>query len=114
MEWTALPAQAQEIYSIPVSPLTYILSLGAALSFFLSDKGVLAASHQPTDLTALLRAAQTNPANSTAQFTLIAGLLRLTDLGRANEPAAFLHAQGWLTSPAAQSCQISDLQAKFN
>ncbi len=114
MEWTARPAPAQEVYSIPTSPLTYILSLGAALSFFLSDKGVLAASHQPTDLTALLLAAQANPANSTAQFTLIAGLLRLADLGRANEPAAFLHAQSWLTSAAAQSCQIPDLQAKFN
>jgi hypothetical protein len=87
--------------------------LGAALSFFLSDKGVLAASHQPTDLTALLLAAQANPANSTAQFTLLAGLLRLPDLGRTNEPAAFLHAQSWLTSAAAQSCQFPDLQDKF-
>ena len=113
MEWTALPAQAGLTYSVSPAPLSYILSLGASLSFFLSDKGVLASNQQPENLSALLRAAQVNYPNPPAQFALIASLLRHPDLGIKGEPEAYQHAKKWLNSAEAAACQVEALQAKL-
>jgi hypothetical protein len=113
MEWKALPAGEGLAYSAPTAPLAYAQGLGASLSFFLGEKGVLSADQLPPDLSALLRSAQANPGTASAQLALVAALLRLKAAGAPLEPEAFRHACTWLASDGAQAADVSALAVKL-
>lgn len=113
MEWTARPAGQGLAYAPPAAPLAYLYALGAELSFFLGEKGVIGPDHTPRGTAALLRAAQVNPEDARAQLALVAALLRLKAQGRDFEPESLQHAQAWLASPAAQAADASALAVKL-
>jgi hypothetical protein len=113
MEWRALPAGQGLAYTAPASPLAYAMGLGASLSFFLGEKGVLAPDQLPPDLSALLHSARANPGMPAAQLALVAALLRLKAQGAPLEPGAFQHACGWLASDGAQAADVSALAVKL-
>ncbi len=111
MEWTALPAGQGLAYTVPAAPLAYLHGLGAALTFFLGEKGVLALTQLPADPAVLLRSAQANPEHGAAQLALVALLLRQKAAGTALEAEARRHACAWLASPAAQAAGVAALAA---
>lgn len=113
MEWSALPAGAGLAYAAPVAPLAYAHALGAALTLFLGEKGVLAPEQVPAGNDALLAAAQANPDDARAQLALVAALLRLKAQGRPLPPAAQQHAGAWLASPGAQAADVAALIMKL-
>ncbi len=113
MEWSALPAGNGLAYAAPVAPLAYAHALGAALTLFLGEKGVLAPEQVPAGTGALLAAAQANPDDARAQLALVAALLRLKAQGSAPPPAAQQHASAWLASPAAQAADVAALIMKL-
>jgi hypothetical protein len=113
MEWTALPEGNGLAYGAPVAPLAHIQALGASLSQFLGEKGVLA-PEQVTAGTALqLQDAQANPADARANLTLVAGIFRQKAQGVAPDPAALQHAQAWLAGDLAQKADLSALLIKL-
>ena len=113
MEWTALPAGRGLACSAPAAPLAHALGLGAELTFFLGEKGIISPDQVPADATALLRAAQANPEHAGAQLALASHLLRLKAQGRPFEPEAHRHACAWLASPAAQAADVAALVIKL-
>ncbi len=113
MEWTALPAGSGLAYTAPAAPLVYVHALGAALTFFLGEKGVLAPEQMPPGTEALLQSARANADDPRAQLTLVAALLRLKAQGITPDPAAFQHASVWLASPAAQAADVAALIMKL-
>lgn len=113
MEWTALPAGNGLAYAAPVAPVAHLQSLGASLSQFLAEKGVLAAEHAPADAAAQLRGAQANAGDARAQLALVSALLRLKAQGVALDAAALAHAQSWLASEGAAQADVAALQAKL-
>ena len=68
-EWAALPPEAALPYVPPTRPTAWIDTLGASLSLFLADKGVLPAA-QVAPLPATLAAASSDPAAALAMLTL--------------------------------------------
>jgi len=113
MEWTALPAGNGLAYSAPVAPLAHIHALGATLSQFFGEKGVLAPD-QVTGGTALtLRNAQANPADPRAQLALVTGLFRQKTQGVTPEAAALSQAQAWLATDQAQQADLAALLVKL-
>jgi hypothetical protein len=68
-EWAALPAEAALPYAPPARPTAWIDTLGASLSLFLADKGVLPTA-QLTPLPQTLAAADNDPAAALAALTL--------------------------------------------
>jgi hypothetical protein len=113
MEWTALPAGQGLAYSAPASPGAHIQALGATLSQFLAEKGVLAPEQATSDASAQLRNAQTNSADTRAQLALVATLFRLKSQGAVLDPAALAHARAWLASDAAAQADVAALQIKL-
>lgn len=113
MEWSALPAGNGLAYAAPIAPLAYVHGLGAALTLFLGEKGVLAPEQVPVGLEALLASAQANPDDARAQLTLVAALLRLKAQGHAPPPAVQQHAGAWLASPGAQAADVAALIMKL-
>ena len=113
MEWTALPAGNGLAYVAPAAPLAYALGLGATLSFFLGDKGILAPAQLPQDSAALLHAARTNPTDARAQLALIAALLRLKAQGAPLDAETRQYACIWLATPEAQAIDIAVLAVKL-
>ena len=113
MEWSALPAGTGLAYAAPVAPLAYAHALGAALTLFLGEKGVLAPEQVSADTDALLAAAQANPDDARAQLALIAALLRLKAQGSPPPPVAQQHASAWLASPGAQAADVAALIMKL-
>jgi hypothetical protein len=75
-EWAALPAEAALPYVPPARPTAWIDTLGASLSLFLADKGVLPAA-QLAALPATLATASSDPAAALAMLTLAARAQRL-------------------------------------
>lgn len=113
MEWSALPAGNGLAYAAPVAPLAYAHALGAALTLFLGEKGVLAPEQVPAGLEQLLQSARANPDDVRAQLTLVAAILRLKAQGRTPEPAVQQHASAWLASPGAQAADVAALIMKL-
>ena len=109
MEWSALPAGQGLAYAPPAAPLAYVHGLGATLSSFLGEKGILNAGQVPVDLSVLLAAARANPAEPRAQLAVIAALLRGKAQGSAFEPGAHHYVCEWLATPAAQAAGVSAL-----
>ncbi|HEY8995455.1 MAG TPA: hypothetical protein VIM71_12375 [Lacunisphaera sp.] len=113
MEWTALPAGNGLAYAAPAMPGMHIQALGAGLSQFLAEKGVLAAEQAPADATVQLRDAQANVGDARAQLALVSALLRLKSQGKALDAAALEHARAWLASDAAAQADVAALQIKL-
>jgi len=113
MEWSALPAGTGLAYAAPVAPLSYAQALGAALTLFLGEKGILAPAQVPAGLDALLLAARANPDDVRAQLALVSALLRLKAQGTPPPPAAQQHASAWLASPGAQAADVAALIMKL-
>jgi len=113
MEWSALPASQGLAYAAPAAPLAYVHGLGATLTSFLGEKGVLNPAQVPADLSLLLAAARANPAEPRAQLALIAALLRAKAQGLAFEPEAHRYVCEWLATPAAQAADVSALAVKL-
>lgn len=113
MEWSALPAGAGLAYAAPVAPLAYVQALGAALTLFLGEKGILAPAQVPVGLDALLLAARANPDDARAQLVLVSALLRLKAQGTPPPLAAQQHASAWLASPGAQAADVAALIMKL-
>lgn len=113
LEWSA-PATSQGLaYAPPAAAAAYVQGLGALLTDFLSEKGVLPAGLAPApDL--LLRAAQANPEDARAQLALVAALLRGKARGVVPEPAALEFAKAWLASDKAQAADASALIMKLS
>lgn len=113
MEWTALPAGNGLAYAAPAAPGAHIQSLGATLSQFLAEKGVLAAEQASADAAAQLRNAQTNAGDTRAQLALVSTLLRLRAHGTALDAGALAHARAWLASEGAAQADVAALQMKL-
>lgn len=111
LEWSALPAGLP--YAPPAAPAAYVQGLGALLTDFLAEKGVLPAAQAPAGTETVLRAAQANPDDTHAQLALVAVLLRRKARGSALEPAALRHAQAWLASEKAQAADAAALIMKL-
>ncbi len=109
MEWTALPEGNGLAYSAPAAPQAHIHALGAALSQFFGEKGVLAPDQVTGGAGLFLPNAQANPADARAQLALVAGLLRQKNQGAISDPEALQHAQAWLASEPAQQAGLADL-----
>ncbi len=113
MEWREPSMGGGLAYAPPAAPLAYVHGLGAALTLFLGEKGVLAPEQVPAGTDVLLQSARANPDDARAQLALVAALLRLKAQGIAPDPAAQQHASAWLASPAAQAADASALIMKL-
>jgi len=113
MEWTARPAGEGLAYTAPVAPMAHIQSLGATLTQFFGEKGVLAPDQVPAGTEIQLRDTQANPADPRAHLTLIAGLMRQKAAGLDPDPATLAHAQAWLATDQAQQADMAALLIKL-
>lgn len=113
MEWRALPAGDGLPYVPPAAPLAYAQVLGASLTLFLGEKGVLKPEQVVVDEGPFLAAAQAEPANHRLQLALLTAVLRLRTAGRPVSPAALQHVQAWLATPAAEEADVAALLVKF-
>jgi hypothetical protein len=113
MEWRALPEGNGLAYSAPVSPTAHIQALGATLSQFLGEKGVLAPEFVPAGTDAAVRDTQANPGDPRAQLGLIAGLVRQKTQGTARDEAALGAAKAWLATDQAQKADMAALVIKL-
>lgn len=113
MEWTALPEGNGLVYRAPVSPVAHIHALGATLSQFFGEKGVLAPDQVAPGTAVALRDTQANPDDPRAQLALIAGLVRQKTQGVAPDEAALAHAKAWLATDQAQKADMAALVIKL-
>jgi len=113
MEWMARPAGEGLAYTPPEVPTAHIQSLGATLSQFFGEKGVLAPEHVPAGTELQLRDTQANPADPRAHLTLVAGLMRQKAAGITPDAATLAHAQAWLATDQAQQADMSALLIKL-
>ncbi len=102
MEWTALPEGNGLAYVAPVSPHAYVQALGASLTLFLGEKGVLAPEQMNPVAADFLPAAQDVRGN----LTLLTGLQRLQARGVEVDEAAVAHARAWLASEEAKAAGV--------
>lgn len=110
MEWTALPAGNGLAYSPPADPFAHVNALGASLSLFLGEKGLLPAAQIQLDPAPFVQAARTNPDDPRAQLALVSALGRLKALGGAPDEGALQHARAWLASAAGQAAGLAGLE----
>jgi hypothetical protein len=113
MEWSELPAGNGLAYSVPAAPLAHIHALGATLTQFLGEKGVLATAQAAPGLASQLLNTAANPADPRAQLTLVAGLFRQKAQGGPPEAVALAQAQAWLATDQAQQADMSALLIKL-
>jgi hypothetical protein len=111
MEWK--PAGDGLAYAAPAAPAAYVQALGAALTLFLGEKGVLAPDQAAPNTEVLLQSAKANPDDARAQLALVAAVLRLKAQGITPEAVAYQHASAWLATPAAQAADASALIMKM-
>ena len=114
MEWSARPAGEGLAYAAPAVPTAHIQSLGATLSQFFGEKGVLAPEQVNGGTTWQLRDTQANPSDPRAYLTLIAGLMRQKAAGVDVDPAVLAHAQAWLATDQAQQADMAALMIKLS
>ncbi len=113
MEWRALPEGNGLAYAAPVSPTAHIQSLGATLSQFFGEKGVLAPEFVDGGTAAAVRDTQANPDDPRAQLTLVAGLVRQKTQGVESDAPALAAAKAWLATDQAQKADMSALVLKL-
>ncbi len=113
MEWSALPAGTGLAYTAPVAPMAHIQALGATLSQFFGEKGVLAPEQILPGVAWQLRDAQANPGDARAHLGLVSSLLRQKAQGAALDPAAAAVAQAGLATEAAQPADVAALLVKL-
>ena len=113
MEWRGLPEGNGLVYTAPVSPTAHIQALGATLSQFLGEKGVLAPEQVAGGVDFALRDTQANPDDPRAQLGLIAGLVRQKTLGVTPDAAGLTHAKAWLATDQAQKADMAALVIKL-
>ena len=109
MEWTARPAGEGLAYTAPGAPTAHIQALGATLTQFFGEKGVLAPEQVPAGTDLQLRDTQLNPADPRAHLALVAGLMRQKAAGLAPDAATLAHAQAWLATDQAQQADMAAL-----
>ena len=105
MEWTALPEGSGLRYTAPVSPYAYVQALGASLTLFLGEKGVIASEHMNPVPADFLPAAQ----DVRGQLTLLTALQRLQARGVAVDEIALAHSRAWLASDEAKAAGIEGI-----
>jgi len=113
MEWTARPEGNGLAYAPPAAPLAYAQSLGATLTQFLGEKGVLAPEQVAPGVVPQFTAARANPDDARAQIGVVTTLLRQKTQGVPLDPEAQRHATAWLATPAAQAADVSALALKL-
>ena len=111
LEWTALPRGEGLPYAAPAAPLPYLDALGASLTLFLGEKGMLSTEQVATDTTPFLRAAQANPDDIRAHLMLVTALQRLQARGVVADADARNYLREWTVTPAAQAVGLSELSA---
>lgn len=110
MEWRPFAAtNPARAYAPPAAPLPHALALGASLTLFLGEKGVLAPPQVTADAKPFLAAAQANPEDLRSQLMLVTALLRLKARGVTLDEAAVEHARGWLGSEAARTADVAGI-----
>ena len=114
MEWSARPAGEGLAYAAPAVPTAHIQSLGATLSQFFGEKGVLAPEQVNGGTAWQLRDTQANPSDPRAYLTLIAGIMRQKAAGVDVDPAVLAHAQAWLATDQAQQADMAALMIKLS
>ena len=105
MEWTPLPEGNGLAYAAPVSPFAYVQALGASLTLFLGEKGVLAPEQINPVAADFLPAAQ----DLRGHLALITGLQRLQARGVAVDEAALAQARAWLASDEAKAAGVEGI-----
>lgn len=113
MEWSAMPEGNGLAYSTPVAPQAHIQALGATLTQFLVEKGVIAPEQVTAGPALLLQNTSANPADPRAHLALVAALFRQKAAGVPPDAAALAHAQAWLASDQAQKADMSALLIKL-
>jgi len=102
MEWTALPEGNGLAYVAPASPLAYVQALGASLTLFLGEKGVLIPDQINPVAADFLPAAQ----DVRGHLTLLTALQRLQATGAEVDEAALAHCRAWLASDEAKAAGL--------
>ena len=110
MEWAALPEGNGLVYAPPVDPFAHLLALGASVSLFLGEKGLLPAVQVQLDAAPFVQAARANPDDPRTQLALVTALRRLKALGATPDEGALAHAHAWLASAAAQAAGVTGLE----
>lgn len=105
MEWTPLPAGNGLAYAAPASPYAYVQALGASLTLFLGEKGVLAAEQMNPVAADFLPAAQ----DTGGHLTLLTALQRLQSRGVAVDETALTHIRTWLASDEAKTAGVAGI-----
>lgn len=113
MEWQPLPAGNGLAYAAPAAPLAHVQSLGASLTSFLMEKGLLAPEQGVEVPTVLQQAAAANPDDTRSQLAVVSALLRDKARGVALDAGSFRVASAWLATPAAQTADVSALGVKL-
>ena len=98
MEWTPLPAGQGLAYAAPVSPHAYVQALGASLTLFLGEKGVLAPEQINPVAADFFAAAQ----DLGGHLTLLTALQRLQARGVTLDETALAPSRTWLASEEAK------------
>lgn len=105
MEWTPLPAGNGLAYAAPSAPHAYVQALGASLTLFLGEKGVLAPEQINPVAADFLPAAQ----DVRGQLTLLTALQRLQAQGGAVDEAALAHSRTWLATDEAKEAGVDGI-----
>jgi hypothetical protein len=113
MEWTALPAGNGLAYVAPAAPQAHIHALGATLTQFFGEKGVLAPEQVAGGPAVLLQNTAANPADPRAHLTLVAGLFRQKAQGGVPDAVALQQVRAWLATDQAQQADVSALLIKL-
>lgn len=105
MEWTALPEGNGLTYVAPAAPLAHVQALGASLTLFLGEKGVLASEQMNPVAADFIPAAQ----DARGQLMLLTGLQRLQARGVEVDEAALAHTRAWLVSDEAKAAGVEGI-----
>jgi len=103
MEWSPLPSGNGLAYNLPARPHAYAQSLGASLTLFLGEKGLLAPEQIQVGAADFLGAAQ----DARGRLALVTGLQRLKARGATLDEAAVAAAREWLASAEAQALGVT-------
>jgi hypothetical protein len=105
MEWTARAEGDGLAYAAPAAPHAYVQALGAALTLFLAEKGVLAPEFATATAPDFLPAAK----DTRGQLALVTALQRLQARGAPVDEAALAHARAWLASDDAKAAGVAGI-----
>jgi hypothetical protein len=105
MEWTPLPAGNGLAYAAPVSSYAHVQALGASLTLFLGEKGVLAPEQVNPVAADFLPAAQ----DTAGHLTLLTAVQRLRARGVTVEETELALIRTWLASEPAKTAGIEGI-----